>query len=207
MNRFVLFFLSFFSCLSLSSQTEWPIYIYGNHCSFRVPATLELRDKDSKLGRTCDLLKKYIDMSYDDEAVFQPVGANSDDIETIKNSMGHYARIIIRCIPQNDIDQSLVSSLTQADLNELNKVWKQEAEEFFSGEDFKWYQLTSKKIGGKYALITKYQRPGLKGVVLVEEYKFFLKGKLIRFTLSYRMSDSYIWKSDFEKIMGTLSFN
>ena len=111
----------------------------------------------------------------------------------------------------DDIDQSDVAGLTQYEIDELDKTWKQEYMTYLNGPDFIWYKLTRKIIAGKYALVTKYQRGAAydanNGPVIVEEFKFFLDGKLLRFTLSYRLKDSHIWKNDFSKIMSTLSFN
>ena len=197
--------------LSIFAQSEWPIYAYSNICTFRVPRSLELRDPYSVLGEFTQSFKEYYQMNFEDEIVFQQSGLNSDNLEVVKQATPLYARIIIRCIPVNGIDQKTVASGTQADINELGELWKKDVMQYFSGPDFKWYPVTRKKIGGKYALITRYQRPGafdnIGGPVYVEEYKFFLTGKLIRFTLSYRLSESNRWKEDFSNIMNTLSFN
>ena len=211
MRKISLFIFCILIPMTILAQSEWPIYAYGNICSFRVPRTLELRDPYSVLGEFTQSYKEYYQMNFDDEIVFQQSGLNSDDLDVAKQASPLYARIIIRCIPMQGIDQNMVASGTQADIKELGELWKKDIMQYFSGPDFKWYPVIRKKIGGKYALIMRYQRPGafdnLQGPVYVEEYKFFLTGRLIRFTLSYRLSESNRWKTDFSKIINTLSFN
>ena len=203
---FILLFPSF-----LRAQSEWPIYAYGNSCSFRVPKTMELRDPESYTGKFFVGFKDFVQMYDLDEIVFQQQGLNSDDIEVIRKASPLYARIIIKTIEQDDINLTDVSKLTQSEIKEIDKDWKEEVKSYFPGKDFIWYPVVRKRLGGKLAMVTRYQRPSAlknsNSPVYVEEYKFFLKGKMIRFTLSYRISESSIWKDDFSKIMSTLSFN
>ena len=211
MRKYLLSIFCVLMPLTILAQSEWPIYAYSNICTFRAPRTLELRDPYSVLGEFTQSFKEYYQMNFKDEIVFQQSGLNSDDFDVVKKATPLYARIMIRCIPMNGIDQKMVASATQSDINEIGELWKKDVMQIFSGPDFKWYPVARKKVGGKYALITRYQRPGASngngGPVYVEEYKFFLTGKLIRFTLSYRLSESNLWKMDFSNIMNTLSFN
>ena len=212
MRKYLLSVFCILMPLTILAQSEWPIYAYSNICTFRVPRTLELRDPYSVLGEFTQSFKEYYQMNFKDEIVFQQSGLNSDDFDVVKKATPLYARIIIRCVPMNGIDQKMVASATQSDIKELGELWKKDVMQIFSGPDFKWYSVTREKIGGKYVLIKKYQRPAALNSsdgspVYVEEYNFFLTGKLISFTLSYRLSESKLWKVDFSNIMNTLSFN
>lgn len=77
----------------------------------------------------------------------------------------------------------------------------------FKSNDFSWYPLKRVKVGTKWALLSTYRRGGLNGTVFVQEYKFFFKTYLLRFTLSYREKEKNIWMDDLSKVMSTLSFN
>ena len=73
-------------------------------------------------------------------------------------------------------------------------------------KDFKWFPLRRIKYSGKNALVTHYRRGGLKGQVDVTEYLFIHKDHQIRIIVSYRLSESNIWATDFEKIISTIKF-
>lgn len=207
-------FISFFYLNNnANAQSQWPLYAIGNYCSIRIPETLEVRDDNSFSGRFINGMKKLIikDGVSQEEFVFQPTGMNSKDLKLMRKANSLYARIIIAYIKQNELTQQDVQCLTKEDIKQINTVWKNEHSEIMemmgASADFVWYPLSRKAFGNKYALVTRYDRGGLNGKVCVTEYKFFLKGYLLRFTLSYRESEKALWKDDFDKTMQTLSFN
>ena len=69
-----------------------------------------------------------------------------------------------------------------------------------------WYGTTRRRYGGKYALVSRYDRVGLSGDVHVEDYRFFLNNYIVEITLSYRKSEFDHWNSDFTRIPLTLKF-
>ena len=58
----------------------------------------------------------------------------------------------------------------------------------------------------KYAIVFRYERQGLSGFVHVDDYCFFFTNKMIEITISYRLSESPVWKEDFSAIPATFSF-
>ena len=149
MRKFLLFLFCLVCSVNLFGQSDWTIYSYGNICTFRIPHTLELRDKSSIVGSCFENAKKYWNLHHEDEIVFQPVGGNSGEKDNIKKMVSSYARVMIRCVPTEDIYQSDVAGLSQYEIDELNEIWKQGIMNFLSGPDFIWYKLTRKNIAGK----------------------------------------------------------
>ena len=63
-----------------------------------------------------------------------------------------------------------------------------------------------KNVGGKYAIVKKYTRPGLNGDVYVETYDYFVGTAHIQVTMSYRTSESSYWKADFDRVINSIEW-
>lgn len=180
---------------------------------------MELRDPDSRSGYFINhnrdkTIINYFGKSLSDETiVFQQKGLNSDNQEIIRKSSQHYARVMIDDVKQNELTQNDIYKMTSREILFLDKSWKDECMKQFyiifpKSAKFIWYPLKRQKIGGKYVLVSYYRREGLGGTMVnVHEYKFFFLNHLLRITISYRESEEHLWKSDFSKIIQTLSFN
>lgn len=214
-------------CPAQTVEKGWQEYSISGICSFSIPPTLELRDDGSYMG----LLKSTFDNSdymnqmreeLDCEStsyscVFQPVGMNENfDSEKLKNASKVYARILISVENEDEITENDIKTLTQTDIDDLNGIYQNEIEHgfekmlqaspFICTGQFKWIPLRRKFIGGKYCLVIEFYRPGNKGETHVTQYRFYVKGKYIEVTLSYKESERNRWKNDFDKFPNTIHF-
>lgn len=209
--------LSFLLAGQAFAQKNWDIYTFGSICSFRVPPSMELRDLDSSSGM---ILKKLTDehairFGIDlptKEIRFQPKGINSSSGEDAARALAVYARIMIADLEGDCPSQGEVANATAKDIKEVDVFYKRETLQGLRllNPDGKliWLPLIKARIGGKYALVSRYKRSSPKGgLVYVREYKFFLTTHLLRITVSYRENESHLWKQDLDKFIGTLSFN
>lgn len=194
---------------------NWTTYKIGNIFTINMPSTMELRDNNSIVGSSFNEGVKILTMQYDEKKsdgkfVFQPVGLNSTDIEKVMKANDKYARVIVNVNRQNELTQKMIGALSTSELKEIEKSWRKEPDNLWKNDtDYKWYPMERKQYDGKYAIVTKYQRPAAIGgdsPVYVEEYKFFMTGKQITITISYRTSCASIYKTDFSKIMDTVKF-
>ena len=213
----VLSFISImFNIQAVEAQNQWPIYVLDGVCSFRIPTTLEIRHLDSPLARVMEKQKNKFLISFgtnlpNHELVFQPIGMNSSDKTTFNQAAALYARVLVDKFVSDFPSQEDIRTCPKEVLDELDKAWRIESETsmkaLFKSNDFSWYSLKRVKVGTKWALLSTYRRGGLNGTVFVQEYKFFFKTYLLRFTLSYREKEKNIWMDDLSKVMSTLSFN
>lgn len=216
--KYILLIFSFFLfCGNGFAQKYWELYTFGNICSFRVPPILEMRDLDSDLGHTYNEAINSFCIALgqtpaERKVTFQPEGMDSDDPEKFSWATSVYARIIVEDLEDEYPSQRDIATATAADMRGINALFKKEAIEscsfFCEPKDIVWYPLLRTKIGGKYALVSRYKRPSLEGgMVYVRIYKFFFATHLLRFIVSYRERESALWKKDLDKFIGTLSFN
>ena len=77
--------------------------------------------------------------------------------------------------------------VTDSDVKEADALFKKQFADF--GLKGSWYGTTRRRYGGKYALVSRYDRVGLSGDVHVEDYRFFLNNYIVEITLSYRKSE------------------
>lgn len=198
-------------------QENWNIYTFGNICSFRIPPTMELRDLDSESGMVLNKLVNQFSIRFgqypaDREIKFQPKGLNSNNQELFNKATAIYSRILIADLfgdfpTQNDIAKASVS-----DIKEIDAMFKKQALESFDcicpSQKLEWFPLKRVRIDGRYALVSRYKRPSPKGgLVYVREYKFFFSNHLIRITVSYRESESDLWKQDLDTFISSIRFN
>lgn len=212
----VTIFIILFQC-QVFGQENWDIYTFGNICSFRIPPTMELRDIDSEAGMVLNKLVNNFSIRFgenlaDREIKFQPKGLNSTDKELVKKATSVYSRIIIADLNGDFPTQSDIAKATNNEIKEIDAIFKNQAIESFSlfglGQTIKWFPLKRVRIDGKYALRSMYKRPSPKGgFVNVREYMFFFTDHLVRITVSYRESESSLWKKDLDTFLSSLRFN
>lgn len=188
----------------LSAQTSsWSELKVANILSLRFPPTLELRDMDYATMRALQdgvnqfLVSKGGSQS-DYTVVLQPQGLNT-------KGSSLYARVLINVNVDTSVKGTELLGLTDADVKEADAIFKKQYENY-GGFKASWYGTTYNRYGGKYALVSHYDRAGLNGDVHVDDYRFFLKNYLVEITISYRKSESGHWKTDFNNIPSTLKF-
>lgn len=215
--------------LSVFSQTcyaetpkNWGVYNIPGACSFSIPNMLELRDVNSKFGQFVKGMDYVFELKCEDcnvfsikaNYVFQPKGLNEVELTSVMNSLVLYARIMIAFTTQNQFTEKDIFSISDQDLQDIGDSWKKECIEDlkcitdykFDENQFVWFPLDKQIIGGKPCMVSEYLRPGFDGQVRVKEYKFFLDGKFIRFTLSYRNAEASKYASDFENFKNSIQF-
>ena len=184
------------------NSADWPRYTFGELFSIAVPGTLELRDPDTAVGKFMDSGRKTYSMKMGEiergtTTVFWP-GLGSS----------RYARIMVNLASQPEITQSLLASLTEADMKELDASWKQGNVQMgkMAGTTVRWIGSWKEKYSGKYGFHLAYQRSGLDGDIRVDQYKIYDRGKEISITISYRISEASTWKADLGEVIKSLRF-
>lgn len=120
-----------------------------------------------------------------------------------------YARVIINTTYGNTGDyENLnfnIEEITQSDKNELNIFFRDEMQNSFSANGLKlveWYPLKVEKINGMSCFHISYVRQIQDNpVVIVHGYLFQNNDRIYNLTLSYRISESNYWASDFDTIL------
>ncbi len=190
--------------------------------SLSIPNTMELRNENSLLSLSKEIMKdkmrnvKKIDVD-EYNFVFQPKGADDiTNIEKQKKALSLYSRVLIK-YEKGKINDFMRwnddISTTQTEYNELNKIfknnlWSQNATfkqmgvELISVRD-----IEIKKNKNKFVYIKQqYERKGLNGNVIVIDYYINNNDEGVKMTISYRVSESNLWKNDLEKIIETFNF-
>ena len=170
-------------CMCLVCIAETKTYKISSYCTMDIPSTLVLRDTPGVGGA---------------QYCFWP-GLNSK----------YYSRILVTIGDANGLSESDIKSASKADLDALSNSQKSQLISAMkrTGQDasrLKWYPITLESVNGHFAMVQKCIRPGLNGDVYSINYMMVYKGARIEFTLSYRVSESNLWKADFEKVMKTI---
>ena len=180
----------------------WDRIYIRNVGSFDLPPTMEIQ---------AGLYKKFNDdiykiMEYDaPQLVAQPKGIN----EFGKEGLGQYARVMIQTniasIGDFERLNMNVAQYSQAEISDLNVVYKQQIQESFTGTDVKiieWYPMKLEKVNGLSCIHGSFIRQIKDNpLVMVHQYMFGNNDRLHTLTLSYRLSEIANWESDFVTIL------
>jgi hypothetical protein len=100
-----------------------------------------------------------------------------------------------------------ITTVTAAEINELNLNVKQKTISDLASIGhtmIEWYPLKVKKVNGLPCIHVSYRRQlGTNPIVLVNYYIFQNNDRMHSLTLSYRVSESGIWKTDFDRILAS----
>lgn len=137
--------------------------------------------------------------------VLQQKGLN----DQTSSGFSKYARIIIETTLGNPNDYERlnfsVSSISQAEINELSSLFYQEIKLGFTGSPIKlieWYPVKIEKINGMSCIHISYTRQVEQNpYVFVHIYKFHNYDRIHSLTMSYRITESDYWKSDFATVL------
>jgi len=201
-----------------SAQSEipktWTLYEIANIGKLAVPPTLELRDDNSFTALAADIIHdsyvthKKIEMTKS-QLVFQPKGSN--DLE--KEGFSKYARIMITYSKGKYGDfykWDEKFELTDSEYQELDDYFKNEVVSpmaMMNIKLIKWYPLEFGNVNGLSYMKTSFTRQMSDNpIVKVYKYNFFNSNEAVEITLSYRITESEIWKDDFSKVISTFSF-
>lgn len=192
--------------------------------SLSIPKTMELRGENSYMSLiqqvTTDKLEtiKKIRLVGSD-FVFQPIGTDDDNNpDNQKKALALYSRVLIS-YQKGKIDEFFRwdenLSYTNAEYSELNKMYKdnllaeynkvKEAEIGFNLVSVSDIKIT-KNINKVVYIEQQHERSGLNGNIKVINYYLHNNDEMVKLTLSYRISESNLWKNDFDKIINTFNF-
>lgn len=201
-----------------SAQSEipktWTLYEIANIGKLAVPPTLELRDDNSFTALAADIIHdsyvthKKIEITKS-QLVFQPKGSNELD----KEAFSKYSRILINYNKGEYGDfykWNEKYEFTDLEYKELDEYFKEEVVTPMSLLNIKlinWYPLEFGNVNGlSYIKISFTRQMANNPIVKVVRYKFFNTDEAVEITLSYRLSESDIWESDFSNVINTFSF-
>jgi hypothetical protein len=158
-------------------------------------------------GTYQEIMNKYYNRLEVDapQLVFQQKGLNSNT----SSSFQTYGRVLVETQIGNYGDfQPLsfnIATVTAGEINELNLNFKQKTMSDLASIGhtlIEWYPLKVKKVNGLPCIHVSYRRQlGTNPVVLVNYYIFQNNDRMHSLTLSYRVSESGIWKTDFDRIL------
>lgn len=209
MKKLAILFVVFMSSYCLAQtlplptlSTNWKRIYIKNVGSFDLPPTMEVQQ--GKYKEFVDEVKKI--KGFDaTQLTAQQKGLN----EFGKEGFEKYARVMVETtfgsIGDFEKLNFNIATYTQTDINELNATYKQQMQQSFVGSGLKlieWYPLKLEKINGMSCIHISYKRQLQdKPYVLVHIYYFHNNDRMHALTLSYRLSETDYWKSDYTTIL------
>lgn len=182
-------------------QIGWQRIYIKNVGSFDLPPTMEIQK--GKFKEFVDQVKNI--QGYDAAQITaQQNGLNKGNSKGFEK----YARVMIETQygKAGDFDKiNFDMTEFQAQINEFNSGFKQQIQQSFSGTGQKlidWYPLKIEKTNGMSCFHITYKRQLADNpIVLVNVYFLSNSDRQHTLTLSYRVSESEYWKSDFAQIL------
>lgn len=180
----------------------WERIYIKNVGSFDLPPTMEVQK--GKYKEFNDEVRKI--KGFDaTQITAQQKGLN----EFGKEGFEKYARVMLETAfgSTGDFEKLnfSISEYTQADIAELNTIYKQQLQQSFYGTGLKlieWYPLKLEKVNGMSCIHISYKRQLQdKPFVLVHIYYFHNNDRMHNLTLSYRLSEADFWKANFATIL------
>lgn len=184
--------------------TNWERVYIKNIGSFDLPPTMEIQK--GKYREFIDYANKI--NGYDATKITaQQKGLN----ELGTGGFEKYARVMVETAFGSPGDFEKLDfniyEYTQGDINELNGIFKQQFQESCIGTGLKiieWYPLKMEKVNGMSCIHVSYKRQLRdQPYVLVHMYMFHNYDRMYKVTLSYRLSESSYWKSDYAKVLSS----
>ena len=228
--------ITFFACMCFAicngqqqmHPSDWTEFRIPDICTFAVPQTMELRDKNSMFGQMHDVIRHSPYWEWvcdecdifngDNNLTFQPKGINGMDVSR-GNPFATYARILVnfKRVTNGDLNEDLLIGLSAQDKKEYSdyaeelikqkfKCVNQLAPSYMTGE-FEWNPIQFTTIDGVRCLIYDYNRPGHNAQTHVRSYEFYKCDYFIEFVLSYNQNDAELYKSNFDSFIDYLHFD
>lgn len=190
--------------------------------SLSVPNTLELRNENSMMSLIKEISKdkletiKKIDTG-DVNFVFQPAGTdNLQNPDRRKKALDLYARVLIsyeKATQDKFFSWDDDITYSQDEYNKVNKLFKENLLSSVKQNSQTGIELVSiddieiGKNANKFVYFKQqYIRKGLNGDILVIDCYLHNSNEMVNLIISYRISESTLWESDFNKIIDTFSF-
>jgi hypothetical protein len=202
---FIIFFI-FFTRLVISQQNQsldWEKININGVGSIMFPSSMEIQK--GKFREYVNNGKKEFISIDSSQITIQQKGLN----EGTKESFQRYARIILKTryglkgdfkkLNFNDDD------IFEAELKEFNSKQltdQKQKLEMFGGKLIDWVPAKFEVINGLSCVHICYSRQlNENPIVLVNEYLFYNNDRFHSLTMSYRISDSEFWKSEFDQVL------
>jgi hypothetical protein len=139
------------------------------------------------------------------QLVFQQKGLNNNTTSSFQN----YGRVLLETqIGSYGDFQPLsfnIATVTSTEISDLNWNFKQKTMSDLASIGhilIEWYPLKVKKVNGMPCIHVSYKRQlGTNPVVLVNYYIFQNNDRMHSLTLSYRISETALWKTNFDRIL------
>lgn len=233
MKSYLGLFLIAFSLCSCTTNTQntynscpipenWATFQIQDICTFGVPPTMELRDKNSLMGIFAEAFKDsyYYHLVCNEcdlfagqaQYVFWPSGNNTLDT---------YARIMVEF---DELEEPMPTwdELSYFDKKGLNQYLEEYYRQAFQCIDsmhntigvinmnqgeFCWKPSRFETIAGVQCLVLEYIRPGIKSATHVNAYIFSKNTHKITFTLSYNLIDKELFEQDLANFIHYVSFD
>jgi len=212
----LLLLLSVTSCNAQSgsnppAKKEAPLRIDGwlnitipGICRFQAPPTMEIQGGDYK--KVKEAIMEVLEITLSADLILQQKGLNDRNDEKARE---RYCRILVNTSKGAEGEFFPLGekpSATKADLQDFDRESRKLIEQQFTILD--WYPTTVEKINGFYALKTSYRR-SLKSAmnpVVVTIYNIHNHRMLHTVTVSYRESETELWKADLDRVINTFEF-
>ena len=197
------------------SKTGWNTYTIADIAEIEIPTTLELRDQDAYISLKANHIRKRFreqgKLLEQSAIVFQTSGTN----EASEGEFEEYGRILI------DYEFGQPGSFYKwnedleffADMEEeFSQSLKEEVTSPMPQLNIKlieWFpvEYSKKNEEGLSYFKTSYLRQmGSNPVIRTERYNFFNDSEAVTITLSYRVNESSIWTSDFQRVVDSFNF-
>jgi hypothetical protein len=107
-----------------------------------------------------------------------------------------YASIAVNA-SDSDVQPEIIQNATKAELKELEGAMAEMMTKTIAVQNLQFLGslgLDRKMISGQVATVWRYRRSGPNGPVLVTMHRLFIGKKEISFNLSYRETESMLWK-------------
>ena len=196
---------------SIASEDRWRYVGIDSTCSFKIPSTMEIQNKmyndvSIALAKKLHPNKSLFLPNSEKRIICQQNGLN----EFNEKARKLYVRIIFEEIRSDDILPSLHEKLVLTK-NEINKFSDALKSELLKQAQEINMKLTSNitsgitNINGMDCLYVTYKRTIENNPeAIVRIYTFFNKSVIDRFTVSYRATESHLWKNDLETVINSL---
>lgn len=177
-----------------------------NFASVRLPRGIEIQVPNGWRLITPEF-KQLIDTST--QAALELSGLDTqegDETNLIAaNSMpaSTYAAIRVDLIRPSSIQPSEFASIKATEMREMQTEMEKNIRILLPHQGLQLIKFEGVRIdiiSGYPAIVTEYSRTGPKGSVLVQISQIFTRGQSLRINLSYRASESIIWKPVIAKI-------
>ena len=182
---------------------DWTTYVLDNAFQISVPPTVELQKEDDIYTQLVQKSPLYVDAS---SAIFHQKGLGN----LSKGSTQRYCRIMFQHEVANYGDFFRATETAYLDAETRTALKEMVSQELIPGTSFIVEpQIDWVDFNGIKAVRINYVRHGFNGAgpVTCQMYLLFNNKEFVKILLSYRESESDIWKDDFKKVITTFKWN